>query len=80
MQIIKKAYQIKIIGKCVDEKDIMQLWNFGYSKEGIAKQYAKDNKIKIAEARNFVIKTLYNNIKNKNKTYIKADLVEKVSD
>lgn len=67
MQIIKEQFQTAIIGKCLEKEDILQLWKFGFSKENIAKKYARDNKIKIAEARRLVIKILYEEVTNDNR-------------
>lgn len=67
MQIIKEQFQTKIIGKCLEKEDILQLWKFGFSKESITKKYAEDNKLKIAEAREIVIKFLYEEVINDNR-------------
>ena len=67
MQIIKEQFQTVIVGKCLEKEDILQLWKFGFSKESIAKQYAKDNKIRIAEARKVVIKFIYEEVTNDNR-------------
>lgn len=67
MQIIKEQFQTVIVGKCLEKEDILQLWKFGFSKENIAKKYAEDNKIKIAEARKVVIKFLYEEVTNDNR-------------
>ena len=64
MQIVKDLFQVKIVGKCLDEKDIIQLFNFGFSKDNVIKQYKKDNKIKIDEARKIVEKVLYEYVIN----------------
>lgn len=59
MEIKKETFQIKIFGKCKTKTDIMQLFNFGYSKENIVKKYAKDNKIKEIDARRRVEEILW---------------------
>lgn len=59
MQIVKDLFQVKIVGKCLNKEDIIQLFNFGFSKDNVIKQYKKDNKIKIDEARKIVEKVLY---------------------
>ena len=61
MQIVKEQYQVKITGKCLTKQDIMKLFNFGFSKEGIVKKYKKDNKIKEVDARKIVEETLLEN-------------------
>lgn len=53
MQIIKEQFQTKIVGKCL--------------KENIAKKYARDNKLKIAEARRLVVRFLYEEVTNDNR-------------
>ena len=58
MQIKKSSFKLIVCGKCETQTDIIQLFNFGYTKEGIVKKYAKDNKIKEVEARKVVEKTL----------------------
>ena len=30
MQIIKEQFQTKIVGKCLEKEDILQLWKFGF--------------------------------------------------
>lgn len=75
MQIIKEQFQTKIVGKCLEKEDILQLWKFGFSKESIAKKYARDNKIKINESRQVVVKILYEEVQNdtrKNNTRCKS--------
>lgn len=67
MQIIKEQFQTIIVGKCLEKEDILQLWKFGFSKESIAKKYARDNKVKIAEARRLVIRFLYEEVTNDNR-------------
>lgn len=49
------------------KEDILQLWRFGFSKEGITKKYARDNKLKIAEARKVVIKFICEEVTNDNR-------------
>ena len=61
MQIVKEQFQVKIMGKCLTKADIMKLFNFGFSKEGIVKKYKKDNKIKEMDARKIVEETLLEN-------------------
>lgn len=67
MQIIKKQFQTKIVGKCTEKKDILQLWNFGFGIESIVKKYAKDNNLKIADSRKIVIDFLYKEVINDNR-------------
>ncbi len=38
MQIVKEAFQVKIIGKCLNKEDILQLFSFGFSKENVVKK------------------------------------------
>lgn len=64
MQIVKDLFQVKIVGKCLNKEDIIQLFNFGFSKDNVIKQYKKDNKIKIDEARKIVEKVLYEYVIN----------------
>lgn len=59
MEIKKEIFQIRIFGKCKTQKDIMQLFDFGYSKEAIIKKYKKDNKVKEIDARREVEQTLF---------------------
>lgn len=61
MQIVKEQFQVKITGKCLTKADIMKLFDFGFSKEGIVKKYKKDNKIKEVDARKIVEETLLEN-------------------
>lgn len=75
MQIIREQFQTKIVGKCLTEEDILQLWKFGFSKENIAKKYARDNKIKSDESKQTVMKILYEEVQNdirKNNTRCKS--------
>lgn len=65
MKIIKEAFQIRIIGKCLNKEDILQLFNFGFSKENVIKKYKRDNKLKIEEARKVVESTLLEDIKER---------------
>lgn len=51
-------FLITIVGKCNYKQDILQLFDFGYSKEAVVKKYKKDNKLKINEARRIVEETL----------------------
>lgn len=46
MKVTKNGFMVKIEGKCLNNQDILAMWNFGYSIKGIIKQYAKDNKTK----------------------------------
>lgn len=64
MEIKKEQFQIKLLGKCLTQKDILMLWNFGMNKDKIARKYANDNKIKSKEALSFVEKTLYEEVRN----------------
>jgi len=66
MQIIKEQFQTKIVGKCIEKEDILQLWKFGFSIESIAKKYAKDNNLKITDSKKIVIDFLYNEVINEN--------------
>lgn len=68
MQIIKEQFQVKIVGKCLEKEDILQLWKFGFGMDGIAKKYAKDNKIKLDEAKKIVVELLYKEVTNDNRT------------
>lgn len=62
MEIRKQNFAIKIFGKCTTEKDILDLFNFGYSKESIVKKYRKDNKLKETDARRFVEQILWKEV------------------
>lgn len=62
MQIVNDGFQTKIVGKCLNETDIIQLFNFGFSKDNVIKKYKRDNKLKINEARQIVENTLFKNI------------------
>lgn len=64
MQIIKKNFQIILVGKCSTKEDILLLLKFGYDKEKATKQYKKDNKLKIEEARRVVEQVLLEEIRN----------------
>lgn len=64
MEIKKEQFQIKLLGKCLTQKDILMLWSFGMSKDKITRKYANDNKIKSKEALSFVEKTLYEEVRN----------------
>lgn len=46
MQIVNKGLYVEIVGKCLTEKDILELFKFGCSKDSIIKKYKKDNKNK----------------------------------
>lgn len=65
MQIVKEDFQVKIVGKCLNKVDILQLFNFGFSKENAIKKYKRDNKLKIEEARRVVENTLLENLKER---------------
>lgn len=65
MQIVKEDFQVKIVGKCLNKIDILQLFNFGFSKENVIKKYKRDNKLKIEEARRVVENTLLENLKER---------------
>ena len=58
MKIIKENFRAIIAGKCLTEQDILQLFNFGFSKENIVKKYKKDNSLSDKEARKIVENTL----------------------
>lgn len=59
MKIVNGSnFTVSIVGKCTNKTDILQLFNFGFSKEGIVKKYKKDNKLQDREARNIVEKTI----------------------
>ncbi len=76
MQVVKEQFQTKITGKCLTKEDVLQLWKFGFSKENIAKKYARDNKIKINESRQAVVRILYEEVQNdirKNNTRCKSE-------
>lgn len=62
MQIVKEDFKVKIVGKCISETDILQLFNFGFSKDNVIKKYRRDNKLKIDEARKTVENVLLRNI------------------
>lgn len=62
MEIRKSSFTITIFGKCTTQKDIIDLYNFGYSKESIVKKYRQDNRLKDEEARKTVEKTLLETI------------------
>ena len=60
MKIVRtNSFFVKIEGKCLTPNDIIELWKFGYSLNGICKKYAKDNKIQISKARSIVGDSLY---------------------
>lgn len=65
MQIVKEDFQVKIVGKCLNKIDILQLFNFGFSKENVIKKYKRDNKLKIEEARRVVENTILENLKER---------------
>lgn len=65
MKVTKNGFMVKIEGKCLNNQDIITMWNFGYSIKGIVKQYAKDNKTKISEASKIVETVLYKNAMKK---------------
>ena len=41
MRIVKEGFQIKIVGKCSTDEDIIQLFDFGFSKKGVIEKYKK---------------------------------------
>ena len=41
MRIVNTGFQVKIIGKCLNKEDIIQLFNFGFSKESVTRKYKK---------------------------------------
>lgn len=59
MEIKKNGFTVKIEGKCLTPNNIIELWKFGYSLDGICKKYARDNKIQISKARTIVGDILY---------------------
>lgn len=65
MQIVNEGFQIKIVGKCLNKADILQLFNFGFSKDNAIKKYKRDNKLKIEEARKVVENTLLEALKER---------------
>ena len=65
MKVTKNGFMVKIEGKCLNNQDIITMWNFVYSIKGIVKQYAKDNKTKISEASKIVETVLYKNAMKK---------------
>lgn len=65
MKVTKNGFMVKIEGKCLNNQDIITMWNFGYLIKGIVKQYAKDNKTKISEASKIVETVLYKNAMKK---------------
>lgn len=68
MQIIKEQFQVKIIGKCIEKEDILQLWKFGFSIDNIVKKYAKDNNLKSNESRKIIENFLYKEVINASRT------------
>ncbi len=50
------------MGECLTKQDILQLFNFGFSKESIVKKYKKDNNLDNKEARKIVENALLENI------------------
>ena len=65
MEIVKEEFKVKIVGKCTNETDILQLFNFGFSKDNVIKKYKRDNKLKIDEARKIVENTLLKNLQER---------------
>lgn len=65
MQIVNEGFQVKIVGKCLNKVDILQLFNFGFSKENVIKKYKRDNKLEIEEARRVVESTLLEDMKER---------------
>lgn len=61
MKIIKNGLTVEIHGKCISEYDVLTMYKFGYSIDGIARRYADDNKIKKTEADKIIIEILYKN-------------------
>lgn len=41
MEVISNGFELKITGKCLTNYDVIKLFNFGYSKEGIVKKIQK---------------------------------------
>ena len=62
MKIIKEPFAVKIDGKCHTNTDILQLFNFGFSRENVIKQYKRDNKVTTEEATRIVEQVLLENI------------------
>lgn len=67
MRIIKEPFAVKIDGKCQTNTDILQLFNFGFSRENVIKRYKKDNKITTEEAMKVVEQVLLENILKRRK-------------
>lgn len=67
MNIEQKGFQVILHGKCISKYDVVQMYNFGYSIDGIAKKYADDNKITKKEADKIVNNIIYENVMDKNK-------------
>lgn len=63
MQIIRKNFQVILVGKCITKEDVLLLLKFGYDKEKAVKQYKKDNKVKTEEARRIVEQVLLEEIR-----------------
>lgn len=66
MEIVREKYQTKVSGKCIDREDILLLWNFGFSKEKIAKKLKRDNKTDTQTALKIVEQILYEEVINDN--------------
>lgn len=62
MKVIKENFRAIIVGKCLTKQDILQLFNFGFSKESIIKKYKKDNGLNDEQSRKIVENTLLENI------------------
>jgi hypothetical protein len=61
MNIVRKGFTVELHGKCTTEYDILQMFRFGYSIDGISKRFAEDNKMKKTEADKYVSNILYKN-------------------
>lgn len=69
MNIQKNYFMVKMTGICKTEYDVMQMqmWDFGFSMEAISRKFAKDNKIKISEARPMITDMIYRNVMKRQK-------------
>lgn len=62
MRIVEENFRAIIVGKCSTKQDILQLFNFCFSKESVIKKYKKDNSLNHEGARKIVENTLLQNI------------------
>ena len=67
MNIQKNHFMVKMTCICKTEYDVMQMWDFGFSMEAISRKFAKDNKIKISEARPMITDMIYRNVMKRQK-------------